>query len=92
MPGLGPFRRVPWLLLVDAAWRARRHWNAKLSERERERLSALIRQTRGRPNALSARERDEVRKLVAKLELAALGREIGAGMVPGGGTLRKRRR
>ena len=54
---------------------ANRHWQA-LSERERKRLVALLRKSGGRPAGLTARERDEIRGLVGRLDLVGIGREL----------------
>ena len=48
----------------------------KLSPKERARLSQLVRDSRGRLGNLSVRERDEFRKLVRKLDLKRMGREL----------------
>ncbi len=50
-------------------------WRA-LSEKDRARLTRLVRESRGRLGHLSARERDELRKLVRKLDLKGMGREL----------------
>jgi hypothetical protein len=54
---------------------ARDHWE-KLTPGERAHLSALVRKSRGRPGNLSARERADLRRLAAKLDLPALGRSV----------------
>jgi hypothetical protein len=50
-------------------------WSA-LSEKERARIARLLRESRGRPGNLSSKEREELRKLVGKLDLKRLGREL----------------
>jgi len=52
-----------------------KRWTA-LSAKERARLASLVRGSRGRPRNLSARERNELRKLVRKLDLRGAGREL----------------
>ena len=54
---------------------AREHWD-KLTPGERAHLSALVRKSRGRPGNLTARERSDLRRLAAKLDLPALGRSV----------------
>jgi len=54
---------------------ARDHWD-KLTPGERAHLSALVRKSRGRPGNLTARERADLRRLAAKLDLPALGRSV----------------
>jgi hypothetical protein len=67
VPGL---KRLPVLKLIaigEIALLARTH-ATKLSPAERRRLVQLVRKGRGRPSKLTAEERDELAKLVAKAE------------------------
>jgi hypothetical protein len=67
VPGV---RRIPVVALLSAAevaLLARDHYQ-RLSPAERRRLVRLVRTGRGRPSRLTARERDELEALVAKLE------------------------
>jgi hypothetical protein len=67
LPGL---RRIPilrLLALAEVAMLARDHI-AKLEPGEWRRMGELIRLARGRPKNLSARQREELRALVAKAE------------------------
>ena len=52
-----------------------KRWTA-LSQKERERLTRLVRASGGRPGNLSTGERKELRKLVDKLDLKGAGREL----------------
>jgi hypothetical protein len=67
VPGL---KRLPVFKLIaigEIALLARTHV-AKLDSAERRRLVELVREGRGRPSKLSATEREELQKLVAKAE------------------------
>jgi hypothetical protein len=67
IPGL---RRLPILKVLaigEIALLARSHFQ-KLEPDERRRLVELLRAGRGRPSRLSAAERDELTRLVAKAE------------------------
>jgi hypothetical protein len=67
VPGV---RRIPVVALLSAAEvavLAREHLQ-RLSPAERRRLVALVKVGRGRKDRLTARERDELEALVAKLE------------------------
>jgi hypothetical protein len=66
---------VPWALLLQGSIVAHQRWHV-LSEKERARLLALVKRSRGRPGNLTAHERDEVRRLVAKLDVTAAGRDL----------------
>lgn len=48
----------------------------RLSGKERQRLIGLLRGSRGRPGNLSAKERQEVGKLVGKLDLKSAPGEV----------------
>jgi len=53
----------------------REHWD-KLTPGERAHLAALLRKSRARPGNLTPGERRDVRRLAAKLDLPALGRNL----------------
>jgi hypothetical protein len=81
MSRLRGVRALPWALLLEIAAVASRHWRG-LDEGERRRLRELVLESRGRPGNLSARQRAELRRLVGKLDLPGMGREMspfGAG-------------
>lgn len=58
----------------QAAWATHRQWRALPVDR-RDRLQALLRQSVGRPSSLSAVEFQELRGLVAELNLGEVLRE-----------------
>jgi hypothetical protein len=60
--------------LGQAAWAARRRWQA-LPPPRRARLQELLRQSAGRPANLSAAERQEIRGLIGELNLGDVLRE-----------------
>jgi hypothetical protein len=67
---------IPWALLqgtivVGGRWQ-------RLSANERERLTALLRDSRGRIDRLSSRERKDLRKIVDKLDLKGMAKELVA--------------
>jgi hypothetical protein len=64
---------------------ANEHWRS-IPETERARLVGLLREARGRPGNLTPKQRQELHQLVAKLDLARLGRN----MVPVVGRTRRR--
>ncbi len=68
-------RAVPWIAVAQVGVVIGRHWRA-LSEKERARLTALARESRGLPGNLSSKERAELRRLVRKLDLKGIGREL----------------
>jgi len=68
-------RAVPWAVLARAGMVVGERWSA-LSAKDRARLARLVRGSRGRLGNMSARDRDELRKLVRKLDLKGAGREL----------------
>jgi len=68
-------KAVPWMLLLQVGLVFDRRWR-KLSEKERARLLGLMRESRGRVDRLSAKQRGELRKLVGKLDLKGAGSEL----------------
>lgn len=80
-------RSVPWIIVFELAVTLRKHWK-RLTPPERAQLGKLVKKSQGLPNRLTARERAEVRRLVAKLEPAAFAKSV----VPIGRRAAKRRR
>jgi hypothetical protein len=68
-------RAVPWLVVLQAGVIANEHWQ-KLSTSERARLTGLVRTSKGSPGNLSAKERAEVKRLVGKLDIPAVGKSL----------------
>jgi hypothetical protein len=71
-------KTVPWTRLVDVARAApllKQHWD-KLTASERHELQRLIRKSKGKPSNLTLVERATARRLVRKLELPRLGRDL----------------
>jgi len=66
---------VPWVAVAQAGMVISRHWRA-LSASDRARLAQLARKSGGRTGSLSRRERLELRKLVGRLDLKGMGREL----------------
>ena len=68
-------RSIPWATLLQGGIVVGSRWR-RLSAKERERLRALMRKSRGRIDQLSEKERKELRKLAAKLDLKGMGKEL----------------
>jgi hypothetical protein len=85
-------KALPWAALVQVGVAFGKRWRG-LSERDRARLAQLTRERlrlqHGRLGNLSARERAELRKLLGKLDVKGMGREM-VGQLRGTGR-RKRR-
>ena len=70
-------KALPWAALLQAGVVVQRRWRG-LSEKERARLTRLVRESGGRLGNLSAKEREELRRLAGKLDLAGIGRDLTA--------------
>jgi hypothetical protein len=70
-------RELPWATALGAVVVVGRRWRS-LSGKERERLTGLLRESGGRLNALSSKERKELRKIAGKLDLKGMGAELMA--------------
>jgi len=70
-------KALPWAALLQAAVVIARRWRA-LSEKDRARLTRLVRDSQGRLGNLSTKERAELRKLAGKLEPKSIGRDLFA--------------
>jgi hypothetical protein len=72
-------KALPWAALLQAGVAFGKRWRG-LSDRDRTRLTQLTRERlrlqHGRLGNTSAREREELRKLVGKLDLKGMGREM----------------
>lgn len=66
---------VPWAMLLQGGFVVGRRVG-DLSAKDRARLAALLRESRGWPGTLGSRERTELGRLVRKLDLPAMGREM----------------
>ena len=64
-------RAIQWMVLLDVALVARERWN-RLESNERRRLTEIARNGRH----MSARDREDLGRIVRKLELMDAGREL----------------
>ncbi|HEV7163291.1 MAG TPA: hypothetical protein VGN25_08565 [Solirubrobacteraceae bacterium] len=81
-------KALPWAALLQAAVVVGKRWRS-LSEKERSRLSSLVRESGGRLGSLSAKERKELGQLAGKLDLKGMARELVP--IARGGRKRRRR-
>jgi hypothetical protein len=68
-------RSLPWAAALQAGMVLRSRWKG-LSEKDRDRLLRLMRESRGRLSNLTGKERDELRRLVRKADLKGVGRDL----------------
>ena len=89
VPKRSRLRALPWAGLLQAAMVLRDRWRT-LSAKDRARFTELLRESQGRVGNLSSRQRDELRKLVRKLDLRGAAKDLAP--IVRGGTRRKKRR
>jgi hypothetical protein len=82
-------RALPWAVLLQAGMLVGGRIS-ELSEKERARLARLVRDSRGRPGNLTSKERQELRKLLSKLDVKSMGRDL-LPLVRGGSKGRRHR-
>jgi hypothetical protein len=75
-------RLAPWLMVFEILRAGRDHWH-RLEPADRERVSALMRRTRGNPRNLTAADRAELRDLGRRLRLGRLGASLATAAVMG---------
>jgi GTP1/Obg family GTP-binding protein len=68
-------KSLPWAAALQVGMVLRSRWR-RLSEKDREHLVGLMRQSRGRVSNLSHREREELRRLVGKADLKGVVRDL----------------
>ncbi len=66
---------LPWWLLYQAVTTAHTHWR-ELSPTDRDKLIRLITKSRGLPTNLTARERADVKRILSKVDLKQLARDV----------------
>jgi len=69
---LTSLKKVPWLLVFELARLTHGHLMDHTSPAERRRVMDLVRRSKGDPRKLTARERDELRAIAAKLDVKQL--------------------
>jgi hypothetical protein len=82
IPKLGP-----WVLALQAAMVLRSHWGL-LDAKDRSELSRIVKKSKGNPRSLSRNERNELLRIVRRLDLITAGRKL----MPLRGGLPKRKR
>ena len=66
---------LPWFGMLQVGIAFGERWRS-LSEKERARVTDLLRESGGRVGSLTDKERKELRKLAGKLDLKGLGSDL----------------
>lgn len=68
-------KALPWAAALQGVVVVGKRWRA-LSQKDRARLTGLVRDSRGRLGNLSQKERKELRTLAGKIDLKGIGRDL----------------
>ena len=75
------FRAVPWLLVLAAIQVLYDHWQ-RLERDDRARVTQVLRDSRGLPHRMSAKERHELVEIARRFDHIALGRDLASTAAP----------
>ena len=78
-------RFIPWMwpiYVARSAYAAAGHVGDRLTPRQRERVLYLLRRSKGRPSNLTAKQREELRRLLDKAEPLGLVQAVAAELSP----------
>jgi hypothetical protein len=76
VPRLVRLRAVSWLAVFDAARTTWSHFSENVSERDRKRVVAILKRTKGDPRNLTLKEKADLRAIGRRLKLSQLGRDL----------------
>ncbi|HEY1832811.1 MAG TPA: hypothetical protein VGG08_00120 [Solirubrobacteraceae bacterium] len=66
---------LPWAALLQGGYLLASRWR-NLSEKDRERVRRILADSGGRLTRLTGKQRRDLRKLLGKLDLVGLGRDL----------------
>ena len=78
MAAASGLRSLPWKRLIALAQIVLTRLGDDVPPRERKRLAALVRRSKGDPRRLTADERREVLRILRMVDVAKLSRELAA--------------
>jgi hypothetical protein len=78
VPAGAALRALPWGRILAVARVVLERFSDDISKKDRQRLGALVRKSKGDPRRLTAAERRELVAIVRQIDVAKLGREVAA--------------
>jgi ribosomal 50S subunit-associated protein YjgA (DUF615 family) len=75
---VAPVRAIPWGRILAVARVVLDRFTDDIPKKDRNRLAALLRKSKGDPRRLTAAERREVVQILRQLDVTKLGREVAA--------------
>jgi hypothetical protein len=80
VPAVAAVRALPWKRILAVAQVVLARFSEDIPKKDRSRLTALLRKSKGDPRRLTQAERAEIVRIVRQVDVAKLGREV-AGML-----------
>ena len=84
------FRALPWARILAIAQVVAARVGEDIPAKDRQRLAASVRKSKGNPRALTSTERGELLRILRQVDYPKLGRDVAAAAATAG--LLKRRR
>jgi hypothetical protein len=75
---LAAVRALPWKRILLVAQIVLAHLSEDIPTADRRRLAELVRRSKGDPRRLSRAERDDIVRILRRVELGRLGRDLAA--------------
>lgn len=76
MPPLARIRTLPWLVLLDLARTTKSHLDEHLSDKDRRRVAAIVKKSKGDVRRLSERDKADLKQIARDLNFALLARNV----------------
>jgi hypothetical protein len=89
-PTVSSVKAIPWRLVLEVATVVVNRFRDDVPPGDRQRLTRLVRKSKGDPRRLTASERSEILKILRRLDVQRLGRDVTG--VVGANRLRRRLR
>ncbi len=80
-PRLSSLRRVRWLLLFELARMTHGHIMEVTSPADRRRVMEIVKASKGDPRKISARDRDDLKRIAGQLHLGQLAMGLGPSLL-----------
>lgn len=75
------FKAVPWLLVLAALRVVYEHWQ-RVEERDRRRVTEIVKKSRGLPHRMAQHERRDLVDIAKRVDHVSLGRDLAAATSP----------
>jgi hypothetical protein len=78
LPAAAAVKAIPWKLVLELATLLVSRFREDVPPKDRRRMTALVRKSKGDPRRLTAAERKELLGLVKRVDVQRLGRDVTA--------------